>query len=136
MKYLSLAFFVILILFLSSCSQEELVLQSKLTDTSVVTERSTTIEIEVSKVTYDVDGGEMDIHFSASFDFSEAVLESTQYLKFQDTSGSFSTLVFQTKDFAGVNGALDVTLLVGANNLTGLTLTNAQEIIIEDVVPE
>lgn len=136
MKNLSLILFVFFILFLASCSKEEVILQSELTEESAVFERSTTIEIEVSKVTYNVDGGEMDIHFSASYDFSEAVLESMQYLKFQDASGNLSTLVFQTQHYTGANGTLDVTLLVGSNNLAGLTLTSAQEVIIEDIVPE
>ena len=78
----------------------------------------------------------MDVYFTASYDFTEAELEPTQYLKFEDAAGNQSTLVFQTESFVGSNGALDATFLVGSNSLTGLTLTEAQEIIIEDTIPE
>ena len=128
--------FIISILFLTSCSKENISPSSNFIDGTTINDRSTIVEIEVAKVTYQVDNGIMDIHFTASFDFTEAVLEPTQYFKFEDASGNLSTLTFQTESFDGSNGVLDATFLVGSNNLTGLTLTEAQDVIIEDIVPE
>jgi len=135
MKYFAIAFFIFSILFFASCSKEEVKVNSSFIN-GTIGERSTVIEIEVSKVSYTIDAGEMEVHFSASHDFSEVVVESTQHLKFEDAGGSQSTLTFQTQSFNGSNGNLDITFLVGSNNLSGLDLTNVQEIIIEDEIIE
>ena len=124
------SFFAILFL-VTSCTKEPILIPET-NDLGVVAERSITIEIEVTEITNSRIGGELLIDFQAAYDFSEAVLEPTQYLNFVDGSGNQSTLSFQVNSFTGSNGALDVNFAVGANNLNGLELLGLQEIIIED----
>lgn len=121
----------ILVLCFASCTKEVLV-DSAISINTSIEQRSSTIELPVSKVTYSVVSGEMLVNFQASVDFSQAVLENTQYLKFLDSSGNESTLTFQTSAYTGDVGLLETTFEVGANSLTGLTLMEIQEIVIED----
>ena len=128
----SISFFAILVtLLFASCTKETIHIPET-NDLGVITERSIVIEIEVTEITNSRVGDELLIDFQGAFDFSEAVLEPTQHLKFEDVNGNESTLTFQVNSFAGSNGTLDVNFAVGSNNLIGLDLVGVQEIIIED----
>ena len=129
-NYFVFSLFTILFL-VTSCSKEPILIPET-NDLGVITERSIVIEIEVTEITNSRVGDEFLIDFQGAFDFSEAVLEPTQHLKFEDVNGNESTLTFQVNSFAGSNGTLDVNFAVGSNNLIGLDLVGVQEIIIEE----
>ena len=124
-------FLLVSVLFFASCTKEAIDLTENQIETTVG-ERSTTIEITVGKVSATEDSGELTVDFTGDFDFTDEVLEVTQYLNFEDASGNPSTLTFQVNSFTGSNGALQAVFAIGGNNLAGLSLTEVQEIIIED----
>lgn len=126
------AIVIITITFFASCSKEAIDLPSNQIETTVG-ERSTTLEMEVARVSAVEDSGLLTVDFTSAYDFTDAVLEPTQYLNFENTSGNASTLTFITDSFTGANGSLQAVFTVGGNDLAGLDLTVGQEIIIEDM---
>ena len=131
-----ISFFILsTVFFLTSCSQEA-VLNPAIDRLDTIAERSTTLELEVTQVEYEIDNGIISVAFSATYDFTEAILEPTQYLTFDDGSGNISTLTFSVNTTAGTNGTLDADFQVDGNNLAGLHLVEIQEIIIEDLIVE
>ena len=129
-NYFVFSLFTILFL-VTSCSKEPILIPET-NDLGVITERSIVIEIEVTEITNSRVGDELLIDFQGAFDFSEAVLEPTQHLKFEDVNGNESTLTFQVNSFTGGNGSLNTAFAIGSNNLIGLELVGLQEIIIEE----
>ena len=134
-----ISFFVIIIIgiiFFASCSKDSIAIGLELPSNQIemtVGERSTSVEIFVQEVSSSEVGGQLTVNFSANYDFTEAILESTQHLNFVDPNNNLSTLTFQVDSFTGLNGDLQVVFAVGTNNLAGLNMTGAQEVIIEDL---
>lgn len=95
---------------------------------------SITLRIQVSEVANSEVADEYLVTFSGNYDFTGAVLENFQNLKFTDASGTESTLNFEVNNALGSNGTLEVDFAMGGNDLTGLTLAVSQEIIIEDYI--
>lgn len=127
-----LAFFSCFIIACSSCSKETIDINLE-TPERVVSNRNTTLEIEVSEFSHTTDNGNLSVSFNSNFDFSEAVVEPSQVLKFSDGSGNVSALNFDVTSFDGSNGSLSMQFAIGGNNLSGLALLDVQEIIIEDL---
>lgn len=123
------------LLFFASCTKEALQTPEPNTIDQVA-ERSTTIELPVARVSSSEESGEYIVDFTSDYDFTEEVLEPTQYLDFTDANGNLSTLTFEVNSFSGSNGSLNAVFAIGANSLTGLSLAEVQEIIIDDVIIE
>ncbi len=123
------------LLFFASCTKEAL--HTPETNTiGAIAERSTTIQLPVARVSSSEESGEYTVDFTGSYDFTDSVLEPTQYLNFDDGNGNISTLTFSVISFTGSNGALNAVFAIGSNDLTGLSLTEMQEIVIEDQIIE
>lgn len=135
-KFFFLATLLFALIFLASCSKETIELPTQTTIEGTVGERSTTVEIEVNEISSSDNGTEMFADFTTNFDFSETVLEPTQYLNFVDGNGNTSTLAFNVNTYTGSNDRLDVKFAIGSNSINGLTLSEIQEIIIEDIEME
>ena len=153
-----LSIFVFAVIFLTSCSKESLIVpttediqtfeeETSWTDVEddsfgdvqamVVPDMpaaSITLQIQVARISEAQTSGEYTVDFSANYDFTDVVLENTQYLDFTDANGDPTTLTFNVNDFEGGVDNLSVTFAMGGNNLSGLTLATMQEIIIDDIV--
>lgn len=119
------------ILFFASCTKDALTIPETNAG-GTIAERSTTIQLPVERVGSVEASGEYIVDFASSDDFTNVILEPTQYLKYEDASGNISTLTFSVNSFTGSIGALNAVFAIGSNDLSGLTLTEVQEIIIED----
>lgn len=128
MRYKISFLLLVFVFILASCTKET----PNITRSNIVSERSTILQLEVAKVSAVEDSGLLSVDFTTVHDFTDAVLEPTQYLNFEDASGNPSTLIFQVYSFTCSNGALQAVFTVGGNDLAGLSLREAQEIIIED----
>jgi len=93
-----------------------------------------TMTVRVSRVTATQVGGEYIVDFAGDFDFTSAQLKNSQTLRFLDSNGVATSLSFATNSFVGSDGALQVTLAISSNDLTGLSLVTAQDIIIVDEI--
>lgn len=93
-----------------------------------------TIRIQVTGNSSSEIAGEYLVDFSGNYDFTGAELKEFQTLAFTDGNGNPSSLTFDVNSTVGTNGSLSVVFSMGGNDLTGLTLGAAQEIIIEDFV--
>lgn len=131
MRNLISYFALVIVLFFASCTKEALVIPQNGQIEQIET-RSQTITLQISEISSSDDGVEYTINFSSNYDFSDAVLESTQYLNFTDENENTSTLSFQLEQSTAATEGLTVVYLIGSNDLAGLELTGMQEIIIED----
>jgi len=140
-------FAIITLLFLTSCTKEEILQPHNETDAAVLVAAETiqrtapttsstasadgSSEIPVTKVTSSVGEGLLVVDFSASHNFIDADLEATQTLDFTDANNNVITLTFQVNGYNGGDGTIQVAYAIGGNDLSGLELGDAQ-IIIED----
>ena len=92
--------------------------------------------VPVSKISSEVVGEELIVDFSSSHNFTDADLAATQTIDFVDGSGKVSTLTFEVISYTGGNGDLQANFTIGGNDLSGLTIVVAQQIVIEDVIME
>lgn len=103
-------------------------------ETQETTSASVTLQIQVDEVSSSQVSGELLVDFSSNYDFTETVLEDTQYLDFEDANGNVSTLTFTVNSYTGDVNSLDVAFAIGSNDLTGLELLSRQDIIIHDEI--
>jgi len=83
--------------------------------------RSTTLQIDVAKVSVQQASGELVLVLSCSYNLTGVTLENSQTLRFEDTSGNESVLTFSVNTAIGSNGQLNTNFAIGGNDLTGLT---------------
>jgi len=135
---------------LTSCTPEELIapdfntLQNVANNTLTMLENNDlavsnssgniTVQTNIGEVTISTTNGEMTVEFTANYDFSNIIPESTQHLDFEDAQSNVSTLSLVINSYLGENGRFEVVFDLGANDLTGLDLGQTQAIIIEDVI--
>ena len=138
------------LLILTSCSKEEMLSteQSQIIPIETVEKikqysKNQTIyniasadgnSVPTSKISSEVVGEELIVDFSSSYNFTDADLAATQTLYFVDASGKSSALIFQVNFYTGGNGNLQANFAIGGNDLSGLTIVVAQQIITEEVI--
>ena len=142
MKNLIIVFIAASFLVLTSCSKENIELPTEpetpealITQQNVVGEAEfVTLRLQVTEVANTEVANSYLVDFAGNYDFSRVDVATNQTLKFTDSSGNISTLIFTVNGFAGSNGHLDMDFAKGTNVLTGLTLVSAQEIVIDDEI--
>lgn len=97
-------------------------------------EGDTTIQLQHITATTYTATNELKVDYSGEFDFTGAVLESTQQLDFLNAQGNPVTLYFTVNDYTENNTDLEVIFALGSRDLTGWELKEAQQIVIEDVI--
>ena len=88
--------------------------------------------VPVTTISSTVAGEDLVVDFSSSHNFIDADLEATQTLEFVDGGGRVTRLTFDVNYYTGGNGDLQANFAIGGNDLSGLTIVVAQEIIIDD----
>ena len=133
MKFLSVtSVFVIVLLFFTSCSKESAILSTDDLET-VIAERNSTIDVQVSGITFSILSQEVVVEYEAAYDFSNSVLENNQLLKFHD-NGTPTSFNLSVNTYTGAQDALQVRYDLGGNNLSGLDLDSGQWIILDDLI--
>jgi len=94
--------------------------------------RSTTLQINVNKVSVQQASGELLLILSCNYNLTGVTLENSQSLVFEDASGNESTLSFTVNNALGSNGQLNTNFALDGNDLTGLSLKVGQDIVIID----
>ncbi|MEL6717756.1 MAG: hypothetical protein AAFP82_03490 [Bacteroidota bacterium] len=93
-----------------------------------------TIQVNVGDVTISTANNELTIEFTANYDFSNVIPESTQSLDFENAQSNISTFSLDINNYLGENGRFEVTFDLGTNDLSGLELTPTQVVGIEDII--
>lgn len=93
-----------------------------------------TLRLQVSEIANTEIANSYLVDFAGSYDFRNVEIAPDQSLKFVDGGGNITILNFSVNDYAGSNGLLEIDFEKGGNNLSGLTLVTAQEIVIEDEI--
>ncbi|MEM8527946.1 MAG: hypothetical protein AAGG68_25115 [Bacteroidota bacterium] len=96
--------------------------------------QSITVQTNVGEVTISIADGEMIVEFTANYDFSNIIPESTQHLDFEDVQSNLSTLSLDISSYLGESGRFEAIFDLGTHDLSGLELTQTQAIVIEDLV--
>ena len=138
------------LLLLASCSKEPMLQTEELLVQPVETvekinQQSKTKEIvnissargtsvPVAKISSTVAGEDLVVDFSSSHNFIDSDLEAFQTLDFVDAGGNITRLTFEVNYYTGGNGSLNANFAIGGNDLSGLTIVVAQQIIIDDEV--
>ena len=149
MKNLMSFFAIVSILLLTSCTKDNMLLEPIVDQTTETDEQAYMQDASSTMPMAQARGGsneiavttsssfqtptELNISFTSSHDFTSTVIESTQEIDFEDGKGDTVTISFSVNSYSGGNGTLDVTLALGGNDLTGLTIKDAQ-IVIEDEI--
>ena len=93
-----------------------------------------TVQTNIGEVTISTTNGEMTVEFTANYDFSNIIPESTQHLDFEAAQSNISTLSLDINSYLGENGRFEAVFDLGANDLSGLELGQTQVVGIEDLV--
>ena len=140
------------LLLLASCSKEPMFQTEDVLESSSVVETVDDISLQsknqkidntasangtsipVSEISNSASLGELVVDFRSRYNFDGKGLEKTQTLDFTDGGGHVITLTFQVSTSSSLTGGVQVSYLIGGNDLSGLTIIVAQQIVIEDSV--
>ena len=126
MKNLLNLFVIIFVLAITSCSKEPLLISDSLSENTIQTRSSTSVEMNVTNSAYFSSTLQLEVNLTAEGDFSEAEVEATQTLLLEDNT----TITLEVASYDGSEGSLQI--IFNSNNAPSSGLVEVQNIIIED----
>ena len=96
--------------------------------------RDSLIQVQVAGTTIQSSTDEFIVDFTSSFDFTNAQLETSHELDFEDAQGNSVTLSFFLNHSSSQSATLQVTYDLEERNLTELALKETQMIIVQDII--
>ncbi len=97
-------------------------------------EGDTTVQLQVVSESIDPNTGIYSVTFGSDFDFTNTQPASSQLLDFIEGHGHHSSLSFLVSSYQGYNRAIELHFTVGVQQMSGLELSDSQQIVVEDVV--
>ncbi|MEM0991672.1 MAG: hypothetical protein AAF847_11800 [Bacteroidota bacterium] len=92
------------------------------------------VAVDVDLPTVSVTATELIVEFTANYDFSVVIPDTTQHLNFTDAQAAISNLALDISSYLGESGRFSVHFDLNGQSLNGLAISPTQVIGVEDIL--